>query len=122
MSWMLYKEIPLAELATAMSKVPGTLIALQRKPGAGEIDRLSTLMQRSLQELLLERVAAGRTVFFSSHLISEVERICSRVAIVRGGRLVALMTRPSFQELELHAGDNAVASFKPTALHVIKRK
>ena len=50
MSWMLYKEIPLAELATAMSKVPGTLIALQRKPGAGEIDRLSTLMQRSLHD------------------------------------------------------------------------
>jgi ABC-2 type transport system ATP-binding protein len=47
-------------------------------------------MQRSLQELLLERVGLGRTVFFSSHLISEVERICSRVAIVRGGQLVAL--------------------------------
>ena len=35
-------------------------------------------------------VALGRTVFFSSHLISEVERICNRVAIVRGGELVAL--------------------------------
>ena len=51
---------------------------------------LDPLMQRSLQELLLERVAVGRTVFFSSHLISEVERICNRVGIVRGGKLVAL--------------------------------
>ena len=60
---------------------------------------LDPLMQRSLQELLLERVAAGRTVFFSSHLISEVERICNRVAIVRSGRLVALETIESLVRL-----------------------
>ena len=34
--------------------------------------------------------AAGRTIFFSSHVLSEVERVCDRVAIVRAGRLVAL--------------------------------
>jgi ABC-2 type transport system ATP-binding protein len=34
--------------------------------------------------------AAGRTIFFSSHVLSEVERVCDRVAIVRHGRLVAL--------------------------------
>ena len=34
--------------------------------------------------------AAGRTIFFSSHVLSEVERVCDRVAIVRRGRLVAL--------------------------------
>src|SRR6202008_4837875 len=34
--------------------------------------------------------AAGRTIFFSSHILSEVERVCDRVAIVRRGRLVAL--------------------------------
>jgi hypothetical protein len=50
MSWMLYKEIPLAALANAMRDVTGTLIALQRKPGAGEIDRLSELMQRPLHD------------------------------------------------------------------------
>ena len=32
----------------------------------------------------------GRTIFFSSHVLSEVERVCDRVAIVRHGRLVAL--------------------------------
>ncbi|MBI2228604.1 MAG: ABC transporter ATP-binding protein [Deltaproteobacteria bacterium] len=37
-------------------------------------------------------------------------------------RLVALITRPSFLELKLHEGDDAVASFKATAVHVIKRK
>jgi len=37
-------------------------------------------------------------------------------------RLVGLITRPSFLELKLHEGDDAVASFKSTAVHVIKRK
>ncbi len=37
-------------------------------------------------------------------------------------RLVALITRPFFLELKLHEGDDAVASFKATAVHVIKRK
>jgi ABC-2 type transport system ATP-binding protein len=76
---------------------------------------LDPLMQRSLQELLLERVAAGRTVFFSSHLISEVERICNRVAIVRGGKLVALETVESLVRFQRRRVDALVAR-KPTRL------
>jgi len=37
----------------------------------------------------------GRTIFFSSHILSEVERVCDRVAIVRRGRLVALEDIPT---------------------------
>lgn len=51
MSWMLFKEVPMAQLAGALSEVEGTLIALQRKPGAGEIDQLSKLLQRPLHDL-----------------------------------------------------------------------
>ncbi|MFM8915828.1 MAG: hypothetical protein ACKOFY_06205, partial [Candidatus Limnocylindrus sp.] len=76
---------------------------------------LDPLMQRSLQELLLERVAAGRTVFFSSHLISEVERICNRVAIVRGGRLVALETVETLVRFQRRRVDALVAR-NPTRL------
>jgi len=47
-------------------------------------------MQRAFYEILDELRAAGRTVFISSHILSEVERVCDRVAIVRRGRLVAL--------------------------------
>jgi ABC-2 type transport system ATP-binding protein len=36
-----------------------------------------------------ERVAAGRTVFLSSHVLSEVERVCDRIGIIRSGHLVA---------------------------------
>ena len=51
MSWMLFKEVPVAQLASALSDVKGTLIALQRKPGAGEIDQFSELLQRPLHDL-----------------------------------------------------------------------
>jgi ABC-2 type transport system ATP-binding protein len=47
-------------------------------------------MQRAFYEILDELRASGRTVFLSSHVLSEVERVCDRVAIVRRGRLVAL--------------------------------
>ena len=46
-----------------------------------------------------------------------------RAELACGGcRLVALITRPSFLELRLHEGNDAVASFKAAAVHVIKRK
>jgi ABC-2 type transport system ATP-binding protein len=47
-------------------------------------------MQRAFYEILDALKAEGRTIFFSSHVLSEVERVCDRVAIVRQGRLVAL--------------------------------
>ncbi|MEA2025850.1 MAG: ABC transporter ATP-binding protein, partial [Chloroflexota bacterium] len=51
---------------------------------------LDPLMQRSFYEILDDRKRAGRTIFLSSHILSEVERVCDRVAIVRKGELVAL--------------------------------
>ena len=53
---------------------------------------LDPLMGVVFTELVREERAAGRTVFLSSHNLSEVERICDRVAIIREGRLVALET------------------------------
>jgi len=47
-------------------------------------------MQRALYEILAQLKADGRTIFFSSHVLSEVERVCDRVAIIRHGRLVAV--------------------------------
>ena len=49
----------------------------------------------SFYEILDDLRAAGRTIFFSSHVLSEVERVCDRVAIIRQGRLVALEDVPS---------------------------
>ena len=51
---------------------------------------LDPLIQQRFYELILELKESGKTIFFSSHILSEVERICDRVAILREGKLVAL--------------------------------
>ena len=68
--------------------------ALQHDPDLLIMDEptegLDPLMQNELFSILKERSALGRTIFLSSHIISEVERLCDRVAIIRDGKLVAV--------------------------------
>jgi ABC-2 type transport system ATP-binding protein len=49
---------------------------------------LDPLARVSMRELLLEANRAGKTIFLSSHLLSEIEMICHRVAILEKGRLI----------------------------------
>jgi ABC-2 type transport system ATP-binding protein len=49
---------------------------------------LDPLMQKNFFELLKEENQAGKTIFFSSHILSEVQKICDRVAIIREGDLI----------------------------------
>jgi ABC-2 type transport system ATP-binding protein len=51
---------------------------------------LDPLARVHVRELLLRMRESGKTVFLSSHLLSEVELVCDRVAILKKGRLVAL--------------------------------
>jgi ABC-2 type transport system ATP-binding protein len=51
---------------------------------------LDPLIQQRFYELILELKERGKTIFFSSHVLSEVERVCDRVAILREGKLVAV--------------------------------
>jgi ABC-2 type transport system ATP-binding protein len=67
--------------------------ALQRDPDLLILDEPTTgldpLVRDAVLELLREAGRRGRTVFHSSHVLSEVERSCTRVGVVRAGRLVA---------------------------------
>jgi ABC-2 type transport system ATP-binding protein len=51
---------------------------------------LDPLVQQTFYEIVRQVRAEGRTVFLSSHVMPEVERLCDRAAIVREGRLVAI--------------------------------
>ncbi|MEV0367328.1 ABC transporter ATP-binding protein [Nocardia fusca] len=53
---------------------------------------LDPLAQQTFLDMVAEAAAAGQTVFMSSHIMSEVEAVADRVAIIREGRLVALDT------------------------------
>src|SRR5436305_4966461 len=85
---------PVRDYSRGMRQKIGIIQALQHDPELAILDEptegLDPLMQRAFYGILDDLRAAGRTIFFSSHVLSEVERVCDRVAIVRRGRLVAL--------------------------------
>jgi ABC-2 type transport system ATP-binding protein len=85
---------PVRDYSRGMRQKMGIIQALQHDPELAILDEpsegLDPLMQRAFYGILEDLRAEGRTIFFSSHVLSEVERICDRVAIIRQGRLVAL--------------------------------
>jgi ABC-2 type transport system ATP-binding protein len=81
-------------LAQAILNQPDLLILDEPTDGVDPVGR------REIRDLLLEQKARGATIFLNSHLLSEVERLCDRVAILKEGRLVRQgtideLTRPS---------------------------
>jgi ABC-2 type transport system ATP-binding protein len=105
---------PVRDYSRGMRQKIGIIQALQHDPELAILDEptegLDPLMQRAFYAILDDLKAAGRTIFFSSHVLSEVERVCDRVAIVRRGRLVALQDVASLLEhrkrnVELRASD-----------------
>ena len=71
-------------------------VLLLDEPTAG----LDPLMEEEFQRLAREASARGQTVFLSSHILDEVEDLCSRVAILREGHLVEVATLDQLQELD----------------------
>ncbi|MFO7683921.1 MAG: ABC transporter ATP-binding protein [Chloroflexota bacterium] len=70
----------------------GIVIAFMHKPDLLILDEptsgLDPLVQQTVLEMVREAKADGRTVFFSSHILSEVQAVCDRVGIIREGQLV----------------------------------
>jgi ABC-2 type transport system ATP-binding protein len=59
---------------------------------------LDPLMQQRFFDLIAEENKRGATVFFSSHILSEVEKMCSRVAFIKDGRIIKLEKMSTLQE------------------------
>lgn len=81
------------ELSFGNRKKVGIVCALQSEPKLLILDEptggLDPLMQRAFFDILRERNRQGTTVFLSSHVLSEVQRNCSRAAVIRAGRIIA---------------------------------
>jgi ABC-2 type transport system ATP-binding protein len=82
------------DYSRGMRQKIGVIQALQHDPELAILDEpsegLDPLMQHAFYRILEDLRREGRTIFFSSHVLSEVERLCDRVAIIRQGRLMAL--------------------------------
>ncbi len=87
---------PMRELSTGNRQKIGLIQAFMHQPELVILDEpiagLDPLVQQSFHDLLREVAGEGRTVFLSSHTLSEVERVAHRVAILRRGRLVVVDT------------------------------
>jgi len=82
------------DYSRGMRQKIGVVQALQHDPELAILDEptegLDPLMQQAFYRLLDDLRSEGKTVFFSSHVLSEVERLCDRVAIIRAGHLMAV--------------------------------
>ena len=63
---------------------------------------LDPLNQQEFYMMLREEQARGATIFLSSHILSEVERACDRVGIIRSGRLVRVVELDELHHIRLH--------------------
>jgi ABC-2 type transport system ATP-binding protein len=99
----------------------GLVVALQHSPDLLMLDEptsgLDPLVQQTFYELIREAKTEGRTIFLSSHILSEVEKTCDRVAIIRDGRLVKVDRTEALRDLAHHevelrfAGDPLMGAF-----------
>ncbi len=104
------------ELSLGNRKKVSIVCAMQHKPKLCILDEptsgLDPLMQKEFFDILKERHAEGATIFLSSHVLSEIQKNCSRAAIIKEGRLIALdsvenLSKSGAKRVTLH-GVNSV--------------
>lgn len=105
-----------SELSTGNKKKVSIVQAMLHKPRLLIMDEPTTgldpLIQHVFYGLIRQARENGATVFFSSHILSEVQRICDRVGIIREGRLVKSdnteeLTRAQYKRVRVFA-DHAI--------------
>lgn len=81
------------ELSFGNKKKVAIVCALQHNPQLCILDEptsgLDPLMQREFFDILRERNKKGATIFLSSHILAEIQKNCSKAAIIREGRMIA---------------------------------
>jgi ABC-2 type transport system ATP-binding protein len=119
-----------SELSLGNRKKVAIVAALQHRPRLAILDEPSTgldpVMQARLHEVLREEAARGATVFFSSHVLSEVQTVCKHVAIIRDGNLlavedVAALRARAVRRVNVTFNDDA-ASIQLSNMHEVERK
>jgi len=90
------------ELSYGNKKKVGIVQGLIHSPDLLFLDEptsgLDPLMQRKVFDLIREENTRGVTVFFSSHILGEVQRMCSRVGIIREGSIVEISDIQTLQQ------------------------
>ena len=94
------------DLSSGNKRKLGLVIAMMHSPELLILDEptggLDPLVQQTFHEMMDEYRAKGKTVFLSSHVLSEVQAICDRVAILRDGELKAVESVEQITNVEFH--------------------
>lgn len=94
------------EYSRGMIQRLGIALALLSDPWVLVLDEptlgLDPLAQRQVLDLLLHLKNQGKTVFFSSHILSQVEKVCDRVGIISQGKIIFLGTIEELLKLKKH--------------------
>lgn len=120
-------DLPTRRLSRGNKQKIGIIQALFHRPDLIVLDEptggLDPLVQETFLSLLQEARAQGQTVFFSSHILSEVEQVADRVGIIRAGRLVAVedphdLTGRAFRHVRVQfvhpVSDELTAAYRAT--------
>src|SRR4029453_18844420 len=114
------RRLQLRKFSKGMLQRVGIAQALLNDPEVIFLDEpmsgLDPLGRRDVRALILELRDQGRTVFFSSHILSDAETLCRRVAIVAGGRLAAAGKLSDILAFQVHGWELVVANLSPELL------
>lgn len=109
------------ELSLGNLKKVGIVLAMMHEPKLLILDEatsgLDPLIQETFYKLLLEEKKKGTTIFFSSHNLNEVKRICDRVGIIKDGNLIEVTTID-----ELSKADFSIITITSKDIQKIKKE
>ena len=103
------------DLSFGNRKKVAIVCALQHRPSLLVLDEptggLDPLMQKEFFDILRERNKEGATILLSSHVLSEIQRNCTRAAIIRDGRIIAcdsvdVLSQTSAKRITVHGTIN----------------
>jgi len=102
-------DLQLRKYSKGMLQRAGIAQAILHDPQVVFLDEpmsgLDPVGRREVRDIILDLKKSGRTVFFSTHILSDAEMLCDRVAVLAGGKLQGVGAPEEIVSLEVHAMD-----------------
>jgi ABC-2 type transport system ATP-binding protein len=118
------RRLQLRKYSKGMVQRIGIAQALLNDPEVVFLDEpmsgLDPLGRRDVRALILELRDQGRTIFFSSHILSDAEALCRRVAVVAGGRLAAVGRLSEILAFQIRGWELVVSDVPPDVLDRVR--
>jgi len=110
-----FRDVPLRKFSKGMLQRLGIAQAVLHEPEIVLLDEpmsgLDPLGRRTVRDLIVQMKAEGKTIFFSTHILSDAEALCDRVAVLNCGKLVGVGRIAEL--LQTQAGSEAVVEISP---------